>query len=260
MVGLVGGPVLGGALIAWFWWGAVFVINVPIAALAVAAALTLMPESKGPWRKADPVGMARVGARAQIVTGLTVMAAGFALLAVATPARGLAFPLAGLLLIGAGGGTAMPAAIAALMGRVPAEHAGVGSALNDTIQQMGAALGVAVLGSVLAAGYGAAMPATAAAAARRSIADALAAARLTGDPTLAEAARDAFTAAMSSAFAISAAGALAAAVLALIVLRDGRTPAAPHPTTTDAPERELAPAPSTTTDTPEREPAPATRS
>ncbi|MER5424298.1 hypothetical protein [Streptosporangium roseum] len=41
-----GGPVLGGVLIAWFWWGAVFLINVPIAVLAIVAALALMPESK----------------------------------------------------------------------------------------------------------------------------------------------------------------------------------------------------------------------
>ena len=57
MVGLVGGPVLGGVLIAHFWWGAVFLINIPIAVLAIIAALILMEESKGPWRKADPVGM-----------------------------------------------------------------------------------------------------------------------------------------------------------------------------------------------------------
>ncbi|MER5325965.1 MFS transporter [Streptosporangium roseum] len=56
MLGLVGGPVLGGVLIAWFWWGAVFLINVPIAVLAIVAALALMPESKGPWSKPDPLG------------------------------------------------------------------------------------------------------------------------------------------------------------------------------------------------------------
>ncbi|MFH8891658.1 MFS transporter [Streptomyces sp. NPDC017949] len=57
MLGVVGGPLLGGWLIAAYWWGAVFLINVPIAALAIIAALALMSESKGPWRKADPLGM-----------------------------------------------------------------------------------------------------------------------------------------------------------------------------------------------------------
>ena len=46
--------------------------------------------------------------------------------------------------MGAGVGLAQPAVISALMGAVPAEYAGVGSAVNDTIQQAGAALGVAV--------------------------------------------------------------------------------------------------------------------
>nr|BFE85308.1 hypothetical protein GCM10020093_079090 [Planobispora longispora] len=57
MLGLIGGPILGGALITWFWWGAVFLINVPVAVLAIIAALALMPESKGPWSKPDPLGV-----------------------------------------------------------------------------------------------------------------------------------------------------------------------------------------------------------
>ena len=56
MVGLVGGPVLGGVMISHFWWGSVFLLNIPIAALAIVAAVVLMPESKGPWRKPDPLG------------------------------------------------------------------------------------------------------------------------------------------------------------------------------------------------------------
>ncbi|MFD1544789.1 MFS transporter [Nonomuraea guangzhouensis] len=332
MAGLVGGPVLGGALIAWFWWGSVFLINVPVAALAIVAALVLMPESKGPWSRPDPLGAilsasgmtalvwtiielphglsvpalalavgaligfvlwelrtaypmvplrlfrdrvfsggsfsltlvqigngglllvfsqylqyvlgytptqaglafapmavaslacnalgaalgTRIGNRALIVTGLTVMAAGFALLAVP---GSFAVMACALLTLGAGGGLAMPAAVSALMGAVPAEHAGVGSALNDTIQQAGAALGVAVLGSVLSSAYTAAMPATAPEAARRSVADGLAA----GDAPLAQAARDAFTSAMSSVFLLSAAAVLAAAVLAGLVLRARNT-------------------------------------
>ncbi|MFI6900527.1 hypothetical protein ACIBKY_04655 [Nonomuraea sp. NPDC050394] len=178
----------------------------------------------------------RIGNRALIVSGLTVSACGFGVLSAASAEYGFVLPAVALLLLGAGGGLAMPAAVSALMGTVPAEQAGVGSALNDTIQQMGAALGIAVLGSVLAGTYTAAMPADAPEAARRSIADAL----ITGDATLAQAAREAFTTAMSSAFMISAAGVLAAAVLALIVLRRKET-AAPRPAApADAPERELA--------------------
>lgn len=58
MVGMIGGPLLGGALITTFWWGAVFLINVPISLLAIVAAIVLMPESRAPWRKSDPLGTA----------------------------------------------------------------------------------------------------------------------------------------------------------------------------------------------------------
>ena len=45
------------------------------------------------------------------------------------------------------------------MGSLPLAKAGVGSAMNDTTRQIGGALGVAVLGSILASSYGAAHPA-----------------------------------------------------------------------------------------------------
>ncbi|MFD4632312.1 MFS transporter [Streptomyces sp. NPDC058284] len=342
VVGLVGGPVLGGVLIAHFWWGAVFLMNVPVAGLAIVAALVLMPESKGPARKADPLGMAlsmvgmtalvwtiiesaktglddmgtqaslalavvalvafgiwetrtaspmvplslfrnrvfsgasfslvlltfangglmlvltqylqfvlgyspaktglafapmavatlvfngigatlgnRIGNRPMTAVGLAVIAAGFGALASLPSDAGFGMLAAAMVLIGVGGGLAMPAATAALMSAVPAEHAGVGSALNDTVQQAGAALGVAVLGTVLSSTYTDAMPASAPAGAGHSVPDALALAATTGDSALATAAREAFTEAMSASFWAGAAGVLAAAVLALVLIRDG---------------------------------------
>src|SRR5690606_23738857 len=50
MVGMVAGPILGGLLLDAFWWGAVFLVNVPVAVIAIIAALILMPESRGPAR------------------------------------------------------------------------------------------------------------------------------------------------------------------------------------------------------------------
>jgi DHA2 family multidrug resistance protein-like MFS transporter len=58
MVGLVGGPVGGGLLVDRFSWEAVFWLNVPVVAAAMVAGLAWMPESKGPWRKPDPLGAA----------------------------------------------------------------------------------------------------------------------------------------------------------------------------------------------------------
>jgi EmrB/QacA subfamily drug resistance transporter len=41
------GPILGGWLLDHFWWGSVFLINVPVVVIAIVAVVTLMPESKG---------------------------------------------------------------------------------------------------------------------------------------------------------------------------------------------------------------------
>ncbi|MFC9892280.1 MFS transporter [Nocardia sp. NPDC127579] len=50
-LGLPLGPVLGGWLIDNFWWGSVFLINVPIAVLAAVAVALLVPESRNPIRR-----------------------------------------------------------------------------------------------------------------------------------------------------------------------------------------------------------------
>jgi EmrB/QacA subfamily drug resistance transporter len=56
-LGFAAGPVIGGALIKHFWWGSVFLINVPVAILAVLAVAALVPESKDPTvRKPDVLG------------------------------------------------------------------------------------------------------------------------------------------------------------------------------------------------------------
>ena len=50
MLGYPLGPVLGGWLLGRFWWGSVFLINVPVAAVALVAIVVLLPES----RRIDP--------------------------------------------------------------------------------------------------------------------------------------------------------------------------------------------------------------
>ena len=41
------GPILGGWLLDHFWWGSVFLINIPVVVIAIVAVSTLMPESRG---------------------------------------------------------------------------------------------------------------------------------------------------------------------------------------------------------------------
>ncbi len=50
-VGVALGPILGGALLKYFYWGSVFLVNVPIAGIAIVASLYLVPDSRDPESK-----------------------------------------------------------------------------------------------------------------------------------------------------------------------------------------------------------------
>ena len=51
------GPIAGGLLLSKFWWGSVFLVNVPIVIVGLIAGLFLIPDSKDPSsRKLDPSG------------------------------------------------------------------------------------------------------------------------------------------------------------------------------------------------------------
>jgi EmrB/QacA subfamily drug resistance transporter len=52
------GPILGGWLLTNYWWGWVFLINVPVSLIGLLAALALVPESRAPVRPGlDPIGV-----------------------------------------------------------------------------------------------------------------------------------------------------------------------------------------------------------
>jgi EmrB/QacA subfamily drug resistance transporter len=278
-LGIIGGPTLGGWLLMHYWWGSVFLINVPVAALTVLLGSTLIPESRDPdapradllgmvtsvvglgalvwgfiqapergwddplivgslgvgvvalvlfvqWERHTPTPMldmrffgdvrfsvcsavislasfALVGGLffltqyLQFVLGYDALGTGvrllpFTTMAVGAPlginltqhygpkfsiAAGLAVTSIGLSvmsttslgdgyprvagalgLIGFGIGMAMAPATDAVMASLPAEKSGIGSAVNDTTRQVGGALGVAVLGSLLTSRYADAVP------------------------------------------------------------------------------------------------------
>ncbi|MEV6414807.1 MFS transporter [Kribbella sp. NPDC051718] len=95
--------------------------------------------------------IARFGARALLLAGLTALLAALLLMSQA-PVNGsyLANAVAPLLLVGAGIGVGIPAAIMLAMSGAEPSDAGLASGLNNTAQQAGAAIGTAVLATLAA--------------------------------------------------------------------------------------------------------------
>ena len=182
---------------------------------------------------AAPLGAqltARIGTRITTAAGLAVVALGLALVATLGVATS-DLQLAGVLFVAAlGMGLAMTPATDAIMSALPPAKLGVGSAVNDTTRQVGGALGVAVLGSLAAGSYAAAvgplaatLPPDAAVAVRDSIAGAAAVAAAIGGSAgeaISSVARRAFVDAMAWTSLLSAGVALAGAALALAFLPD----------------------------------------
>jgi MFS family permease len=56
MLGALGAPLAGGVLLQHFWWGAIFLMNIPVAGLGIVAALAFIPESRGPAGRPDLLG------------------------------------------------------------------------------------------------------------------------------------------------------------------------------------------------------------
>lgn len=123
-------------------------------ALKSAVGLLPMAFMMMPMSTVAPQIAARVGTRNTMVTGVVIFIGGLALLALfASVEGGYLSVLPGLLLIGLGLGLTMTPATAAITETLPADKQGVASALNDTSREVGGAIGVALLGSILSAGY-----------------------------------------------------------------------------------------------------------
>jgi hypothetical protein len=111
----------------------------------------------------------------------------------------------------------MSPATEAIMGSLPKAKAGIGSAMNDVVREVGGTLGIAVLGSLLATSYASSMDG-APDAARDSVGAAHAVAAQTGAAELAATANQAFVDAMSSTATVAAAIAIVGALIALAFL------------------------------------------
>ncbi|SOD85332.1 MFS transporter [Streptomyces sp. Ag109_G2-15] len=69
-LGFAAGPLIGGFLLNHFWWGAIFLINIPVAALGLAAAVALVPESKAAFSRGTPPGPPGRGDRPDLLGAL----------------------------------------------------------------------------------------------------------------------------------------------------------------------------------------------
>ena len=274
-VGVAVGPVTGGWLLEHFWWGSIFMVNIPIAALAIVGAVLFVPTSRDPaaprvdlpglvlsaagitalvytvieaptWGWTNPrtgigfsvaavvlVGFAvwerrsthpmldvtvfanrrfsggslaitsgflalfgfifvitqyfqfikeysafetglrllpvaasiavasivgprlveRIGTTAVVSTGLALFAVGLGWASIDAAATGYDVIAMQMLLLGGGLGLTTAPATEAIMGSLPPDKAGVGSAVNDTTREFGGTLGVAIIGSVFASLY-----------------------------------------------------------------------------------------------------------
>lgn len=346
-VGAATGPVLGGFLVEHFWWGSVFLINIPLMVLILPLGRWLLPESKGsgdgPWdvlgalmaaagvlgvvlgvkragaggsllgaetalplllgaallvafvrrqrRRAHPLIDMRMFARAafttsvgcivlamlalvgleliavqylQLVLGLTPLETGLRLLPLTFAAMaagatgsytlrrvgprrmvGWGFVLtaaavlllvlmgqhdrpllltAGFVLLGFGLQTTLFGAYESMLSEAPAHGAGGAAAIGETSYQLGAGMGIALLGSVMNAAYAPGLagvpgvPAPAGAAAANSLGEAYQVAERLGGPAgeaLRTAARHSFVHGLHVTLAVSAGLLLLGALMAL---------------------------------------------
>lgn len=173
----------------------------------------------------------RYGTRRIVVTGLVLVVLGLAFAAYLTADSAYLHVGGSLGLMGLGLGMVLPQATNAVLASVPRERAGMGSAVNDGVGELGGSLGVAVLGSLLSLGYRnqieaqvsaagdaiAAIPSSVVDAVRESLAaGSLAVASLPADVAtpIRQVAGNAFVSGMTTALLVAAAIVAAGALLA----------------------------------------------
>ncbi len=163
---------------------------------------------------------AKVGARRTVTAGLLISALGMTGLGLVSPGTHYGLVVIAIILIASGLALLMPPSTEAIVSSLPRDKAGVGSAVNDTTREVGGAVGIALLGSLLSVGYRNGLgnvtdglPAQAAAAAEDSIGAAIQVAGQLGGEVgraLVDAAAQAFTDGMQVSMWV-AAGVLVAA-------------------------------------------------
>jgi hypothetical protein len=180
------------------------------------------------------VAVRLLGPKLTMAAGLALIAGGTWLVSSITVTSGYASVVPGMVLLGAGAGLALPTSSGSVIGSVPRANSGVASATNTTAFQVGGALGVAIVGSLLSTRYassitgalaasptGRQVPPAALAAIKSSLGEALAVATHvpgTAGEMLAHAARGAYASGMDLGMVTASGVAIAGFLIALIWL------------------------------------------
>jgi MFS family permease len=169
----------------------------------------------------------KFGQRAVVASGLTIAGFGIALLAVtSTPTASYWWFALAVVIQALGMGITTAPSTGAIMRSLPLHKAGVGSAVNDTTRELGGALGVAVLGSLVSSHFRSTMDGVLQGNASHSLADALHSAAVTGGARgaeIASVAKTSFVDAFSSTLWVAAIVVVVASGLVAWLLRPKAT-------------------------------------
>jgi MFS transporter, DHA2 family, multidrug resistance protein len=194
-----------------------------IAGLAIG--LGVGQRLQSPRKSADgkPARPPLMAARPVGAGGFAIMAVALALGTATSAASGTGFISAWFVVTGVGLGLAMPTMLNAALSALAPERSGSGSALMTAMRQVGATIGVAVLGTVLSSVYRSqlalpGLPADVAAAAKNSVGAGVAVAQRLGSPQLLAAVHAAYAGGVDMMLWVCAGIATAAAILAALFL------------------------------------------
>jgi DHA2 family multidrug resistance protein-like MFS transporter len=210
---------------------------------AMGSGLRLLPLVGGVLLGAIPAAVVakRLGTKVAVAAGFLLLAAGLCLGATTNGASTETFVAVWMVVVGAGMGLALATSTSAALVELSPERSGVGSGVLEAIDEVGGPLGIAILGSVVGAGYVAHLDLSGlsgplAATVRQSVFAGVAAGQKLHSPQLIESVRYAFVHGMQLAFLVSAGISVVGALLTVIFL-----PRSNASMTSDQPGREADP-------------------
>ncbi|MYI56200.1 MAG: MFS transporter, partial [Acidimicrobiia bacterium] len=138
-----------------FWFLLILYVQFALGYSPLQAGLTTLPEAASGMLVAllTPRLVGRFGARRVMAAGFVTLTVCFGLLSLVGPTTTYAFLVAPIILAGVGLSLTTVPATNDIMASTPLAKAGVGSAVNDATREVGAALGIATLGTLSAVIY-----------------------------------------------------------------------------------------------------------